>query len=98
MVTDAHGSGNTESPDVIVEQMDKRATFSVPKRRVRSLSRGDGTIEKLASFTPYPVAPTYRFEISPQSVPQADLAGVIPGTVRLDSLTLGYTSPDFPEG
>lgn len=27
VVTDAHGSGNTESPDVIVEQMDKRATF-----------------------------------------------------------------------
>ena len=27
VVTDAHGSGNTESPDVIVEQMDPRAHF-----------------------------------------------------------------------
>ena len=27
VVTDAHGSGNAESPDVLVEQMDKRATF-----------------------------------------------------------------------
>ncbi|MFN8580443.1 MAG: M55 family metallopeptidase [Gemmatimonadaceae bacterium] len=27
IVTDAHGSGNTESPDVIVDQMDPRATF-----------------------------------------------------------------------
>ena len=27
VVVDAHGSGNNESPDVIVEQMDKRATF-----------------------------------------------------------------------
>ena len=27
VVTDAHGSGNTESPDVMVERMDQRATF-----------------------------------------------------------------------
>jgi hypothetical protein len=55
-------------------------------------------IEKLASFTPYSVAPSYRFEVSYQNIQQADLAGAIPGTTRLDSLTLGYTAPTFPEG
>lgn len=55
-------------------------------------------IEKLASFTPYPVAPSYRFEVGFQTVQQTDLAGTIPGVTRLDSLTLGYQSAAFPDG
>jgi D-amino peptidase len=205
VVTDAHGSGNGESPDVIVERMDRRATFlfrdapydsyldaidstyqaivavgmharagsrgfmahtvtlepvytvngaritetalialsaarfkvpvimvagddvlrdeireelpgaqyAVVKRaRTRALAdtlphaqvqaaieqAARSAIEKLGSFTPYPVAPSYRFEIGYQNVRQADLAGAIPGSERLDSLTLGYSSPSFPEG
>ena len=205
VVTDAHGSGNTESPDVIVDRMDKRATFlfrdaeydpyidaldssiqaivcvgmharagsagfmahtvtlepvytvngaritesalialsaarfKIPVimiagddvlrdqikeelplaeyaivKRARSRALADtipqaevqhsieraakAAIEKLASFTPYPVAPSYRFEVGFQNVRQADFAGTIPGATRLDSLTLGYTAPTFPEG
>ena len=205
VVTDAHGSGNTESPDVIVERMDKRATFLfrdeeydpyveafdssvraivavgmharagsrgfmahtvtlepvmtvngkritesalialssarfqipvimvagddvlegqikeelpnaeyavvkrattraeaalIPQAEVqRSIERAaKAAIEKLATFTPYPVADSYRFEIGYQNVRQADLAGTIPGTARLDSLTIGFTSKTFPEG
>ena len=44
------------------------------------------------------VADSYRFEIGYQNVRQTDLAGTIPGTIRLDSLTLGFTSKTFPEG
>lgn len=205
VVTDAHGSGNTESPDVMVEKMDQRATFlfrdaeydpymealdssyqaiicvgmharagspgfmahtvtlepvytvngkritesalialsaarfgipvimvagdnvlqgqikeelpnaeyAVVKRATtRALAElipqaqvqvaieraAKAAIEKLRSFTPYQVAEAYRFEIGYQNVRQADLAGTIPGTTRLDSLTLGFTSKTFPEG
>ncbi len=205
IVTDAHGSGNTESPDVIVDQMDKRATFlfrdteydpyvdaldssyqaivcvgmharalssgfmahtvtlepvyTVNGKRItesalialsaarfkipvimvagddilrgqikeelplaeyavvkRAVTRAraelipqpevqtaieraaKAAIEKLGSFTPYPVAASYRFEMGYQNVRQVDLAGTIPGTERLDSLTLGYTSATFPDG
>jgi D-amino peptidase len=205
VVTDAHGSGNTESPDVIVEQMDKRATFlfkdepydpyldgfdssfqaiiavgmharagsrgfmahtvtlepvitvngqritesalialSAARFRIpvimvagddvlrdqiaeelpnaeyavvkRAITRAraelipqpevqhaieqaaKAAIEKLASFTPYEVADEYRFEVAYQNVRQADFAGTIPGTTRLDSLTVGFTTKTFPEG
>jgi D-amino peptidase len=205
VVTDAHGSGNTESPDVIVEQMDRRATFlfrdepydpyleamdstyqaivcvgmharaasagfmahtvtlepiytvngaritesalialsaarfkipvimvagddvlrdqikeelpgaeyAVVKRaksravaevlpqslvQVAIETAARAAIEKLGSYRPYPVAPSYRFEIRYQNVQQADLAGAVPGSERLDSLTLGYTTPTFPDG
>lgn len=205
VVTDAHGSGNTESPDVIVDQMDKRATFlfrdveydpyvdaldasyqaivcvgmharpgprgfmahtvtlepvyTVNGKRItesalialsaarfripvimvagddvlqgqikeelplaefavvkRAVTRAraelipqpqvqvaieqaaKAAIEKLGSFTPYPVAPSYRFEMGYHNVQQTDLAGAIPGTQRIDSLTLGYTAATFPEG
>lgn len=205
VVTDAHGSGNTESPDVIVERMDKRATFlyrdaeydpyidaldssyqaivcvgmharagsrgfmahtvtlepiytvngkritesalialsaarfgipvimvagddvlgeqireelpnaeyAVVKRAV-ARARADtlpqaqvqaaieraarAAIEKLGAFTPYPVAPSYRFEIGYQNIRQADLAGTIPGSERRDSLTLAYETATFAEG
>jgi D-amino peptidase len=205
VVTDAHGSGNAEGPDVLLEKMDKRATFlfrdeeydpyiealdstyqaivcigmharagsagfmahtvtlepvytvngaritesalvaisaarfripvimvagddvlrdqireELPMaeyavvKRARSRALADtipqrvvqvtieraakAAIEKLGSFAPYPVAPSYRFEIGWQSVRQADLAGTIPGATRVDSMTVGYTSPDFPAG
>jgi len=205
VVTDAHGSGNSESPDVIVEQMDERATFlfrdapydgyleavdgsfqaivavgmharantpgfmahtvtlepiytvngkrltetaiiglsaarfnvpvimvagddvlqkqikeefpnaeyAVVKRAItRALAdtipqaqvqigiekAAKAAIEKLASFKPYEVAQSYRFEMGFQNVMQADLAGAIPGLERRDSLTLAYTAPTFPEG
>lgn len=205
VVTDAHGSGNTESPDVILDRMDKRATFlfrdaeydpyidaldssyqaivcvgmharagsagfmahtvtleptyvvngaritesalialsaarfKIPVimvagddvlqdeirdelplaeyavvKRARSRALADtlpqpevqraieraakAAIEKLASFTPYPVASSYQFQISYQNIQQADLAGAIRGTTRLDSLTLGYTAATFPDG
>ncbi|MEO8449430.1 MAG: M55 family metallopeptidase [Gemmatimonadota bacterium] len=73
-------------------------TIPQPLVQVAIERAAKAAIEKLGSFTPYPVAPSYRFEISYQNVRQADLAGTIPGTTRIDSLTLGYTSPDFPEG
>lgn len=205
VVTDAHGSGNTESPDVIVEQMDPRATFlfkdepfdpyiealdgsfqaivavgmharaasrgfmahtvtlepvitvngkritesalialsaarfqipvimvagddvleeqikeelpnaeyAVVKRAItraraelipqpevqRAIERAArAAVEKLATFTPYAVADSYRFEVGYQNVRQADFAGTIPGTTRLDSLTVGFTTKTFPEG
>jgi D-amino peptidase len=205
VVTDAHGSGNAESPDVLLDQMDKRATFlfrdqeydpyieavdssyqaivavgmharaatpgfmahtvtlepiytvngkritesalialssarfkvpvimiagdnvlegqikeelpnaefAVVKRATtralaelipqpevqRSIERAaKAAIEKLATFTPYAVADSYRFEIGYQNVRQADFAGTIPGVSRLDSLTIGFTSKTFPEG
>jgi D-amino peptidase len=205
IVTDAHGSGNSESPDVIVEQMDKRATFlfrdepydpyidaldgsfqaivavgmharaasrgfmahtvtlepiiTVNGKRItesalialsaarfkipvimvagdnvlqeqikeelpnaefavvkRAITRAKAelipqpevqraieqaakaAIEKLSTFTPYEVADSYRFEVGYQNVRQADLAGTIPGTTRVDSLTVGFTAKTFPEG
>lgn len=205
VVTDAHGSGNAESPDVLVEQMDKRATFlyrdaeydpyidaldssfraivavgmhakaqtngfmahtvtveplyvvngkrisesaliaisaarfgipvvmiagddvlqdqireEFPRAEYAVVKRARGradadlipqpevqasieraakaAIEKVASFKPYEVAPEYRFEMGYQNTRQADLAGAIPGTTRLDSLTLSYATKTFPEG
>lgn len=44
------------------------------------------------------MAPFYRFESSFQNVTQTDLASIVPGSTRLDSLTLGYTTVTFPEG
>jgi D-amino peptidase len=205
IVTDAHGSGNTESPDVIVEQMDKRGTFLFKDEpydpyvdaldgsyqaivavgmHARAASRGfmahtitlepiltvngkritesalialsaarfkipvimvagddvlkeqikeefpnaefavvkraitraraelipqpqvqraieqaaKAAIEKLATFTPYDLADSYQFEVSYQNIRQADFAGTIPGTSRVDSLTVGFTTKTFPEG
>lgn len=205
VVTDAHGSGNNESPDVIVEKMDRRATFlfrdepydpyltamdssfqaivcvgmharagssgfmahtvtlepvytvngkritesalialssarfGIPVimiagddvlrdqireelpgaeyavvKRARTRAFADtlpqpqvqaaieqaarAAIEKLGTFIPYSVAPSYRFEISFQNVMQTDLASIVPGSTRLDSVTVGYTTTTFPEG
>jgi D-amino peptidase len=205
VVTDAHGSGNPEAPDVLVDRMDRRATFlfrdteydpymeamdstfqaivcvgmharagsrgfmahtvtlepvytvngkritesalialsaarfGIPVimiagddvlrgeiaeelpgaeyavvKRARSRAHADtlpqaqvqqaieraakAAIERLGSVAPYRVAPSYRFEVGFQNVTQADLAGAVPGSERLDSLTLGYTTPTFPEG
>ena len=73
---------------------------TIPQAEVQSsIERAaKAAIEKLASFAPYPLAPTYRFEVGFQNVQQADFAGTIPGASRLDSLTLGYTSSTFPDG
>jgi D-amino peptidase len=205
VVTDAHGSGNTEAPDVFVDQMDKRATFLfrdaeydpyidapdgsyqaivcvgmharartpgfmahtvtlepfykvngrpitesaiiamsaarfgipvimiagddvlqgqmkeefplaeyavvkrargkahadlIPQPEVREAiaSAAKAAIEKLGAFQPYVVAPSYRFEVSYQNKRQADLATAIPSVERVDSTTLGYTTPTFAEG
>jgi D-amino peptidase len=55
-------------------------------------------IEKLATFTAYKVAPEYRFEVRYQNARQATFAAGVAGVTRIDSLTLGYTTPTFAEG
>jgi D-amino peptidase len=55
-------------------------------------------IEKLGSMKPLPVEPSYRFEVSYLNKLEADLAASVPGIERLDSVTFGYTTPDFPTG
>lgn len=205
VVTDAHGSGNTEEPDVLLTQMDKRATFLfrdteydpyidaldssiqaivcvgmharagtpgfmahtvtlepvytvngkritesaiiaisaarfgipvimvagddilkgqiaeelpnaeyavvkrargkanaelIPQPEVRaSIERAaKAAIEKLGTFPPYALAASYRFEMGYQNIRQADLASAIPGSERIDSLHLAYTTATFAEG
>ena len=85
----------------VVKRATSRAEAAlIPQPEVqRSIERAaKAAIERLATFTPYPVADAYRFEVGYQTVRQADLAGTIPGTTRLDSLTLGFSSKTFPEG
>lgn len=205
VVTDAHGSGNAEEPDVLLDQMDKRATFLIrdaqyrpyvdapdssyqaivcvgmharantpgfmahtvtlepiykvngvpvtesamialsaarfgipvimiagddvlreqikeefPSAEYALVKRARGkadaeliaqttvqsnivnaarsAIQKLASFKPYAVTPSYRFEVGYQNPRQADLASAIPGSERLDSVTLHFTTKTFAEG
>ena len=85
----------------VVKRATSRAEAAlIPQPEVqRAIERAaKAAIEKLATFTPYPVADSYRFGVGYQNVRQADLAGTIPGTTRLDSLTLGFSSKTFPEG
>ena len=53
---------------------------------------------RLATFKPYAVAPSYRFEIGYWNARQAELALAVAGTQRVDSVTIGYTTPGFREG
>lgn len=205
IVTDAHGSGNTEGPDVLLEQVDKRATFlfrdaeydpyidildssytaivavgmharartagfmahtvtlepfytvngtpiteseliaisaarygipvimvagddvlegqvrqALPNAEYAVVKRARGradaqlipqpevqasiekaaraAVEKIATFKPYTVAPSYRFEIGYWNARQADLAMAVAGVERVDSVTVGFTTTTFPEG
>lgn len=53
---------------------------------------------KLSTFRPYKVEASYRFEIGYWNARQTELALAIPGTERVDSATIGYTTPTFVEG
>jgi D-amino peptidase len=55
-------------------------------------------VGKLSSFKPYPVAPSYRFEVGYWNARQTELALSIPGTTKVDSATIGYTTKTFKEG
>jgi len=72
----------------------------IPQAEVRAAIEraAKAAIEKLGSFSPYAVAASYRFEMGYQDIRQADLAGAIPGSERIDSLHLAYTTTTFPDG
>lgn len=55
-------------------------------------------MEKLSTFRPYAVETSYHFEIGYWNSRQTQLALAIPGTERVDSVTIGYTTPTFVEG
>ena len=56
-------------------------------------------IENLPQMKPVPVASSYRFEVSYLNKLEADLAaGAASQSERVDSLTIGYTTPDFVSG
>jgi D-amino peptidase len=85
----------------VVQRARSRAladTLPQPVVQVAIERAARAAIEKLSEFQPYPVAPAYRFEIAYQNPLQADLAGIVAGTTRIDSLTLGFTTPTFAEG
>ncbi|MCC6773989.1 MAG: M55 family metallopeptidase [Gemmatimonadaceae bacterium] len=205
VVTDAHGSGNTEGPDILLEQMDSRATFLfrdteydpyidildssyaaivavgmharartagfmahtvtlepfysvngvriteseliaisaarygipvimvagddvlerqihqafpgveyavvkrakghadaelVPQEAVQSAieKAARAAAEKVATYGPFAVTASYRFEVGYWNRRQPDLAMAVPGVTRVDSVTIGYTTTTFPEG
>lgn len=55
-------------------------------------------MEKLSTFRPYAVEKSYHFEVGYWNPRQTQLALAIPGTERVDSVTIGYTTPTFVEG
>lgn len=72
----------------------------IPQAEVQaSIERAARTaMGKIGSIAPYTVAPSYRFEVGYWNPRQGDLAAGIPGVERVDSVTIGYTSPSFVDG
>jgi len=85
----------------VVKAADGRAHANLlpePTARANIRKAAEAAIRKLATFTPLPVASSYRFEMSYLNKLEGDLASSVPGSERVDSVTLAYTTPDFISG
>lgn len=99
------GQIKEEFPDIeyaVVKTALNRAharALPLPVAQAGIRKAAQAAIEKLPQMKPLPVEPSYRFEVSYLNPLQADLATLVPGPAeRLDSLTIGYTTPDFVSG
>lgn len=93
-----------EFPDAeyaVVKHAENRAravALPEPEARANIRRAAKAAIERLASMKALQVEPSYRFEVSYLNKLETDLAAATPGTTRVDSLTLGYETPDFISG
>lgn len=99
------GQIKEEFPDIeyaVVKTAQNRAhatalPLATAQANIRNAART--AIEKLPQLKPLAVEPSYRFEVSYLNRLETDLASLVPGPAeRLDSLTIGYTTPDFVSG
>lgn len=55
-------------------------------------------MQKLSSYRPLAFTKPYHFEVAYRNKRQADYAAAFPGVLRLDSITIGYTTADIVTG
>lgn len=85
LVKKARGVGDAEllPPDIAHSNIEKAA---------------EAAIKKLASFKPLSITSPFNFELTYRNRAQANYASSYPGTKRVDSITVGYTTADIIEG